>query len=155
MELEGVRLLPYIDSAGILTVGVGHVIKQEDNIKEGEKISYNKAMSLLIKDLEPREKDLSKRIGDVPQHKFDGLFLFGFNLGMSRVSKLKNPRDILKYIFAGGKPIRGLLVRRWVEFLIVTNNKNSLIDEEIPGELKLTPGDIKRIKNLINKYFTG
>lgn len=47
---EGFRLKVYLDTLGIPTVGYGHAIKPEDNLKLGDSISAERAYALLQQD---------------------------------------------------------------------------------------------------------
>lgn len=99
---EGVVLTPYMDVAGLWTIGVGHLIKDTDSFSA---ISNDKVRSLLsTKDKShpctqisiPREEALSILASDVKlveealvrtikvklnQNQFDAMVSFGFNCG--------------------------------------------------------------------------
>jgi lysozyme len=101
---EGIVLHPYMDVAGLWTIGVGHLIKSTDSfgtitnaqIKEllsskdkahpvaGIYISREEALKILSKDVEEVEKALRSAI-KVPlnQKQFDALASFGFNCGVN------------------------------------------------------------------------
>lgn len=100
---EGSRALPYLDSAGIATIGVGHAIRHEGDYVRDLGIAHSlfpKALSdleienLLLEDLEKfiiRVREMVK----VPltQNQFDALVSFDFNtgaLGRSTLLKLLN-----------------------------------------------------------------
>ena len=48
---EGIRLRPYLCSAGKLTVGVGHVVLPEDKLSKSDSISLERAGKLLAQDI--------------------------------------------------------------------------------------------------------
>ncbi len=50
-EYEGLRLSPYKDSLGYLTIGYGHLCLPEDNIKVGEEITLQEAEEFYQKDV--------------------------------------------------------------------------------------------------------
>ena len=50
MAREGVNLTVYLDTVGVPTVGVGHAVKPEDNLKVGDKITAERAHELLKHD---------------------------------------------------------------------------------------------------------
>ena len=126
-EEEGVRLTVYRDVAGYPTVGVGHLVLPEDNLKVGDRISYEKAIELLEQDLAKAEQGVRNLVGDLPlyQHEFDALVDLVYNVGEGNVSERKSPRlnaainagnyqamaDQLNYTTAAGKVARGLEYR--------------------------------------------
>ena len=101
---EGIVLHPYMDIAGLWTIGVGHLIKPSDSFETitnaqvrdlltskdkthpvaGVYITRQEALSILSKDIEEVEKALRASI-KVPlnQKQFDALVSFGFNCGVS------------------------------------------------------------------------
>lgn len=130
-RFEGVRNRPYRCSAGLWTVGVGHLIgdgkllpKSWDKIFTEEEIN-----ALLIRDLNRFERGVRMYI-KVPlrQCEYDSLCSFAFNLGLgtlqrstlrqkiNRGDKEGAAKEILKYCRAGGKIVRGLQIRREAEY---------------------------------------
>jgi len=119
-QFESLRLEPYYCSAGVLTIGYGHTRTVHPNME----ITKEQAEDLLKSDLEIFEKCVI----DLDQNKFDALVSFAFNLGCGslKTSTLygmvkENPNNLyiagefVKWIKAGGKPLRGLLKRRLAE----------------------------------------
>ena len=108
-------------------------------MKDGDVITQNKADAFLHDDISSTESDVT-RLVTVPlaQHEFDALVSFAFNvgsdidaddkaegLGDSTLLKLLNAEDRIgaaaefaKWHHAGGKRIRGLLIRRLRESLM-------------------------------------
>lgn len=127
VEEEGVRLRVYRDVAGYPTVGVGHLVTPSDNLRVGQKISYDRVLKLLDKDIAIAEEGVRRLVGDLPlnQHEFDALVDLVFNVGEGNVSERKSPRlnaaiaardydavaAELAYHHAGGKKARGLQYR--------------------------------------------
>ena len=130
-RFEGVRNRPYRCSAGLWTVGVGHLIgdgkllpKSWDRTFTEEEIN-----ALLVRDLSQFERGVGMYI-KVPlrQHEYDALCSFAFNLGLgtlqrstlrqkiNRNDKEGAAKEILKYCRAGGKIIKGLQKRREAEY---------------------------------------
>lgn len=78
---EGIRLTPYRDSLGFLTIGVGHLITRGESFT---KLSNTDALSLLDMDILIAERRLTKifpswrELDDVRQRSFINLV---FNLG--------------------------------------------------------------------------
>ncbi|MCA0902418.1 lysozyme [Qipengyuania aquimaris] len=127
IEEEGVRYTVYRDVAGYPTVGVGHLITPEDNLRVGDRISEERVLSLLERDLQTAERGVRILVGDLPlyQHEFDALLDLVYNVGLGNVSESKSPRlnaaieagdyeqiaAELDYTHAAGKVARGLEFR--------------------------------------------
>jgi lysozyme len=79
---EGCILKPYKDIAGLRTIGIGHLIKPDENFPDGIEITMEKAYELLAEDVKKCENSIKVRI-KVPlnQNQFDALVSFGFNCG--------------------------------------------------------------------------
>ena len=79
---EGCVLKPYKDIAGLRTIGIGHLIKPNENFPDGVEITKEKALELLAEDVKKCEDSIIARI-KVPlnQNQFDALVSFGFNCG--------------------------------------------------------------------------
>lgn len=121
---EGLGLEAYKDSVGVTTIGYGHT----STAKRGEIITEQEAENLLKKDLETFEEGLT-RLVKVPltQYEYDALISFSFNLGLgnlgsSTLLKKVNSQDyvnaadeFVKWIYAGGKVLNGLVKRRKAE----------------------------------------
>lgn len=123
-EEEGVRYTVYRDVAGYPTVGVGHLVLAEDNLRVGDTISHERAMQLLKQDLAKAATGVRNLAGDLPlyQHEFDALVDLVYNVGEGNVSERESPRlnaaidrgdyqgiaDELEYTAAGGKTYAGL-----------------------------------------------
>lgn len=81
-EFEGVRKVVYLDQAGLPTVGVGHLILPEDNLKVGDTISNEQVNAFLLKDLKT-SSDFVNLVSKVnlTQNQFDALVSLCFNIG--------------------------------------------------------------------------
>lgn len=119
-KFEGCRLEAYKDPVGVWTIGYGHT----GDVKEGQKITEKKAISLLKSDLEKFEKKVAKYDWKYHfnQNEFDALVSFAYNIGnVDGVTKNgKRSRGqvadaILLYNKAGGKVLNGLVKRRKAE----------------------------------------
>lgn len=79
---EGCVLKPYKDIAGLRTIGIGHLIKPNENFPDNVEITKEKALELLAEDVKKCEDSIIARI-KVPlnQNQFDALVSFGFNCG--------------------------------------------------------------------------
>ena len=119
---EGLRLEAYRDAAGVLTIGYGHT---GSDISEGDRISEYWAQELLRNDLGATEAAVRRLHVARTQGQFDALVSFVFNLGIARLQRstlLKVIREggshhqirqeFKRWVYAGGKKLRGLERRR-------------------------------------------
>ena len=127
IEEEGVRYTVYRDVAGYPTVGIGHLVRPQDNLQVGDTISHAQAMKFLTEDLKTAEAGVARLLGELPvyQHEFDALVDLVYNVGEGGVSSDSSPRlnkaiaagdyasiaDELEYRHAGGKTAGGLVHR--------------------------------------------
>ena len=127
IEEEGVREVVYRDVAGYPTVGVGHLVLPEDKLHVGDRVSYNRILDFLDRDLKKAENAVQELVGDLKlyQHEFDALVDLVYNVGSGNVSSAKSPRlnaaiaagdyegiaEQLDYRHAGGKVAKGLAIR--------------------------------------------
>lgn len=128
-ELEGSRLQPYLDQAGIWTIGVGHVIRDgEDHLRAG--ITPEQEVQLLLRDVEWAEEAVAglKLPLPIERRQFDALCSFCFNVGAgafrgsTMVRKLRAgdydsvPAELMRWVYyteAGQKKVsNGLVARR-------------------------------------------
>lgn len=82
MEWEEVRLTAYHDSAGKLSIGVGHLIQPGEDYSKG--LTTEQAQDLLADDLTRFEHSVNTRV-KVPltQNQYDALVIFSFNIGVA------------------------------------------------------------------------
>ncbi|WP_390587254.1 lysozyme [Erythrobacter sp. MTPC3] len=127
IEEEGIRYDVYRDVAGYPTVGVGHLLLPEDNLRLGDRISHERALDFLESDIAKAEDIVRRLVGDLPinQHEFDALVDLAFNVGEGSLSEGQSPRlnsaiaaadydsiaDQLNYTTAGNRVARGLVYR--------------------------------------------
>lgn len=132
-EFEGLRLLPYTCPAGHATIGYGH--KMHDGpVTSQDKIKMHgfdeaDAEALLRGDLSWAENELDRRLGDLDadQDEYDALLSLYYNCpsafvgdtGLSKAIKAHDrgriPTEMLKWVYAAGKPSKGLIRRRAAE----------------------------------------
>lgn len=126
VQEEGLRLKPYLDSAGIPTIGIGCTYYEDGTrVKMNDPaITKERAYSLFKNVLKPYETAIwSVTRDDISQQQFNALTSLAYNIGVSgfkgsTVQKLvnKNPSDpaivnaFEMWKNAGGKPV--LLGRR-------------------------------------------
>ena len=133
---EGFELKVYKDSAGLPTIGVGHLLTKSEltsgkivinavSVKYSDGLTNQQVLDLLSQDLKPVEKIVNNGV-KVPlnQNQFDALVSFVFNVGnaafaASTLLKLLNqkqyadvPAQLLRWVRSGGQVVQGLLNRR-------------------------------------------
>lgn len=123
----------YLCSAGVPTIGYGHAIKQGEHF---EGISPDKAEEILVEDLKVAERSVSRNItAPLEQNQFDALVSFVFNLGGGALQRSSLRQKInygsdedelhdafIKWVYAGGRKLIGLLRRREAEWHMYTSN---------------------------------
>lgn len=118
----------YLDAAGLPTIGYGHLIRKGEHKMFENGISKALAEELLAEDVQVAERAVLRLI-DVPltDNQFNALVSFTFNLGSSALqrSTLRRkvnreehesvPAEFMRWVWAGGRKLRGLVRRREVE----------------------------------------
>jgi len=129
-ELEGVRYEPYRDVAGVLTVCYGHT---GSDIIPGKRYSPEECRAILDSDLVPFAHAVERAV-NVPATEYQkaALITFSYNVGVTAfehsalLRHLNAGRNeqacagLRQWIYAGGKPWRGLMNRRNVEYEVCT-----------------------------------
>jgi lysozyme len=137
-KFEGVRYKPYKCSAGLFTIGYGHLIGDGKQLPD----SWNKTFTerevdeLLRKDLARFERGVTMLFPvsyRFTQGLYDALVSFSFNVGLGclqrstvrsallRGDKVMAGQSLLKYCRAGGKVIKGLQLRRQAEYNLMNS----------------------------------
>lgn len=126
-KFEGLRFSPYLDSAGVVTIGYGHAL-QKINIEQAEK--------WLIEDIRIAEYEIEKMQVALNKNQEAALVSLIFNIGVNAFEKstlrslIVNSRfdraadEILKWRFVHGVEIRGLALRRAEEKKIFESVEN-------------------------------
>lgn len=132
-EFEGLRQRLYDDPAGHCTIGIGHLVhrgrcngNEPAEFKKG--ISRGRAYQLLQKDARRMAAAVNGLGVPLNQNQFDALVSFTYNLGPGwttektgirdalKARRYKDvPREMKKWVNAGGKPLPGLVRRRNAE----------------------------------------
>lgn len=127
IEEEGVRKVVYRDVAGYPTVGIGHLVRPEDGLSVGDRVSEERILDFLDADIEGAELAARQLAGGLPlfQHEFDALVDLIFNVGPGNCSEDQSPalnaairagdyegiaRE-LHYTHAAGVQAKGLVYR--------------------------------------------
>ena len=121
MEFEGLKLSAYRDAAGVVTIGYGHTW----NVRMGDQISKYWARELLERDVAKVEEQLDTLGLVLTQGQTDALVSLVFNI---RFDKFKSStllrlirnggsvnqicKEFQRWVYAGGRRMRGLEVRR-------------------------------------------
>lgn len=135
-QWEGFELKVYKDSAGLPTIGVGHLITKSEQASgniliAGVPVPYaggltdQQALDLLSQDVQPAEQAVNNGVKvALAQNQFDALVSFTFNVGVgsfngSTLLKVLNqgnytqvPDQLRRWNKAGGKVVQGLVNRR-------------------------------------------
>jgi lysozyme len=177
-EFEGKSLKAYKDSAGLWTIGYGHLIKDNEKHLIGRVITDKEASDLLTEDLKDTENAVNELVKvQLNQNQFDAIVSFVFNIGKTKfknssvLTHLNNKdfdkamKSLLLYrnVTIGGKkvPVRGLVRRREAEKeLFLTPVKNieqpteqvkQEVKEEIKDEVVLSEQKEIQNENVIEK----
>lgn len=127
-EFEGFEPEIYLDAAGLPTIGYGHLIREGEHNMFKYGISESAAGALLAKDVWAAERAVLRLI-KVPlsDGQFDALVSFTFNLGggalqrstlrrkVNREEHSEVPEQLMRWVWAGGRKLRGLMRRRQAE----------------------------------------
>ena len=121
MVMEGLRLEAYEDAAGVPTIGYGHT----KDVRMGDRISEYWAKELLRDDIDEAERQVKELGVARNEAQLDALVSFVFSLGIGRLkestllrvireggSKADIKREFKRWVYAGGKRLKGLELRR-------------------------------------------
>jgi lysozyme len=135
-QWEGCELKVYNDSAGLPTIGVGHLLTKSElmsgkisiggvPVQYSNGLTQQQAETLLAQDLDPTEAAVNGGVKvTLSQNQFDALTSFTFNVGVgaftgSTLLKLLNqkqyaqvPEQLMRWTRAGGRVVQGLVNRR-------------------------------------------
>lgn len=136
---EGVRAKPYKCPAGYWTVGVGHLITRSAELPDSwnRELELNEIDEILKKDLVKFENGVLRLLHpkQPTQFEFDALVSFSFNLGLGcfqrstvrsafkRNDKKRAGEVLLKYCYAGGRKLKGLIRRRIAEHALLMSGE--------------------------------
>lgn len=126
---EGFSPHVYVCPAGYETIGYGHLVRAGEDFSGG--INQAQAEALLRADVQDAQAAVLRLI-DVPltDGQYAALVSFTFNLGagalqrsslrrkVNRAAHGQVPRELMRWVWAGGKRLAGLVVRREAEGLL-------------------------------------
>ena len=132
-SFEGCRTVAYQDVVGVWTIGYGHTI----DVKEGMRITQHQCDVMLEVDIETYENYVNEQVDvSLTQNQFDALVSWVYNLGPtnlrnSTMLKVLNagkydevPYQMKRWNRAGGKVLKGLVVRRKAEAELFNNESD-------------------------------
>ena len=127
-RFEGLSPVIYICPAGYPTIGYGHLITEANKKKFLDGVDEDEALELLRSDVGKAERAVLRLIAvPLTQGQFDALVSFTFNLGAGALqrSTLRRkinreehgdvPAELMKWVWAGGRKLKGLVKRRAAE----------------------------------------
>ena len=140
-RFEGFSSSIYICPAGYPTIGYGHVVRDDEKQRFAEDIDKDEGENLLCRDVRWAEGGVLRLI-DIPltDGQFDALVSFTFNLGtgalqrstlrrkVNREEHDKVPREFMRWVWAGGKRLKGLERRRRAEAGAYQSDNNQSLD---------------------------
>lgn len=130
-RFEGFSPTVYICPAGYPTIGYGHLVRDLEQDRYQQGITEQEAEDLLRRDVKVAERALLRLI-DVPltDGQYDALVSFTFNLGagalqrstlrrkVNREEHADVPAQLMRWVWAGGRRLQGLIRRREAEVLL-------------------------------------
>jgi lysozyme len=127
-KYEGYSAKIYICAAGYPTIGYGHLVRGDEAQLFKNGITEAMAEALLIKDIQSAEKSVLRLIqAPLTDGQFDALVSFTFNLGggalqrstlrrkVNREVHMEVPEQFMRWVWAGGRRLKGLVRRREAE----------------------------------------
>ena len=128
-KYEGFSATVYVCPAGYPTVGYGHVVRPNEDYSSP--VSEAEAELLLRKDAQTAQNAVLRLITvSLTDGQFDALVSFTYNLGggalqrstlRSKVNREEHddvPAEFMKWVWAGGRKLPGLIKRRRAEALL-------------------------------------
>ena len=94
-QFEGLRHTAYDDGYGNMTIGVGHLIKPNEEKLYYTTLSTKQAHKLLEHDMRPCERTIDNKVASpLTQHQFDALMSFCHNIGPDKFAG----SDVVRYV---------------------------------------------------------
>ena len=128
-QFEGFMAQPYLCPGGYWTIGYGHVIQNPKDYPYS--LTCDEALELLAQDVIVAERAVLRLISvPLTQGQFDALVSFTFNLGAGALQRSTLRRKVnreehadvsaefMKWVWAGGRKLKGLVKRRKAEILL-------------------------------------
>lgn len=154
-RFEGFSPTIYICPAGYPTIGYGHVVLAHEQDQFASSITQAEATEILRKDVRIAERAVLRLISvPLTDGQFDALVSFTFNLGAGALqrSTLRRkvnrgehesvPAELLKWVWAAGKKLPGLVRRRQAEGVAYASAPLAGMKIEEDSWAKLEQGDV-------------
>ncbi len=127
-RFEGFASEIYICPADWPTIGYGHVVRDGEQVRFADGIDETEAEALLRRDVKTAERAVLRLIRvPLEDGQFDALSSFAFNLGagalqrstlrrkVNREEHAAVPVEFRRWVWAGGRRLKGLVRRREAE----------------------------------------
>ncbi len=137
-RFEGFSRTVYFCPAGYPTIGYGHVVKPYEDFSAG--IDEVQAEELLRQDAVIAERAVLRLISvPLTDGQFDALVSFTYNLGggalqrstlrrkINREEHAEVPEQFMRWVWAGGRKLKGLIRRREAEAGFYSSFKTQLL----------------------------
>jgi len=128
VSFEGLKLAPYLDSAGYATIGIGHLIRKGPILPTDQSITQAQAYAFFRQDAAGAVHAVNTFVTfTLTQNQFDALVSWTYNLGagtlehstvltlLNQGSYIEASHHMLLYNESGGRVIPGLVRRRAAE----------------------------------------
>lgn len=149
--MENGKHRPYKDVAGFLTVGYGHLLTKSElssgklflpsgPIRWNDGLDRNQSLALLKEDASQSDKAVRDGVKvSLEQYEHDALVAFVFNVGIrafqnSSLLKILNagnkkevPSQLMRWVYAGGQKVGGLVNRRRKEASLWNNTMTEVV----------------------------
>jgi lysozyme len=121
-ELEGKKKYRYLDSRGLLTIGIGHLLSRSElssgkiwiessPVKYAEGLSDSQMDALLLQDIKIAQDCVNAYVKvELTQNQFDALVSFCFNIGNGAFRN----STLLRYLNEGKYDQVPMQMRRWI-----------------------------------------
>lgn len=118
MGREGKRNRAYVDSVGVLTIGYGHT---GPDVHAGTVWTDEQVEAAFVRDLERFEDAVTVAVKvDIPQHAFDALVSFAYNVGVGAFSS----STLVRLLNAGNSMGAAAQFDRWHIPPEITSRRN-------------------------------
>lgn len=126
-KFEGCKLNAYQDSVGIWTIGYGNITYENGTkVKKGDKITQQRADELFKYFADRFAANVDPKVTvPITQNQFNAIVSMAYNVGigafssstlLKKINKCSSDptimNEFLKWRFAGGKELKGLINRR-------------------------------------------
>lgn len=128
MYFEGFRGEPYVDAAGKMTIGYGHMIKPGEYF---DRLSKEEAKTLLKQDIELAEAAVKRHVEvELTANQFSALVSLVYNIGPTQFKKSTllrkinagdfegSAQEIVRWTKVNGRELDGLVNRRYSEHVL-------------------------------------